>query len=63
MLGYCNSTLVHNATHLVWNAYPNRGDFIGLIGNLPTIPDLIRLSRSIHKAGVLSEWLPAPVEV
>jgi len=38
----------------------NRGDFIGLIGNLPTIPDLIRLSRSIHKAGVLSEWLPAP---
>jgi len=33
--------------------YPNRG-FIGLIGNLPTIPDLIRLSRSIHKAGCLA---------
>jgi len=31
--------------------------------NLPTIPDLIRLSRSIHKAGVLSEWLPAPNRV
>jgi Zn-dependent M28 family amino/carboxypeptidase len=40
--------------------YPNRGDFIALIGNLPTIPDLIYLSRSIRSAGVPSEWLPVP---
>jgi Zn-dependent M28 family amino/carboxypeptidase len=40
--------------------YPNRGDFIGLIGNLRTIPDLIKMSRSIHKAGVASQWLPVP---
>lgn len=40
--------------------YPNRGDFIALIGNLRTIPDLISISRSIRKAGVPSQWLPAP---
>lgn len=38
--------------------YPNRGDFIALIGNLPTIPDLIRLSRNLRQSGILSEWLP-----
>ncbi len=40
--------------------YPNRGDFIALVGNLPTIPDLIHLSRSIRNIGVPSEWLPVP---
>lgn len=40
--------------------YPNRGDFIGLIGNLLTIPDLIRLSRSIRQDGTPCEWLPVP---
>lgn len=39
--------------------YPNCGNFIGLIGNWSTIPDLISLSRRLRKAGVLSEWLPA----
>ncbi|MEA5575917.1 M28 family peptidase [Anabaena sp. UHCC 0451] len=40
--------------------YPNRGDFIGLIGNLRTLGDLISLSRSITKVGVSSQWLPVP---
>ena len=40
--------------------YPNRGDFIALIGNLKTFGDLINLSKSIHKAGISSQWLPAP---
>ncbi|MTJ06807.1 M28 family peptidase [Anabaena sp. UHCC 0204] len=40
--------------------YPNRGDFIALIGNWRTWGDLISLSRSIDKAGVPSQWLPAP---
>lgn len=40
--------------------YPNRGDFIALIGNLKTLGDLISLSKSIHKVGILSQWLPAP---
>lgn len=59
MLGYCNS---HPGSQLypapLDRFYPNRGDFIALIGNLRTIPDLIRLSRSIRKVGVASEWLP-----
>jgi Zn-dependent M28 family amino/carboxypeptidase len=40
--------------------YPNRGDFIALIGNWRTIPDLIRISRSIRNIGVASQWLPVP---
>ena len=40
--------------------YPNRGDFIALIGNLKTLGDLINLSKSIHKVGIPSQWLPAP---
>jgi Zn-dependent M28 family amino/carboxypeptidase len=39
--------------------YPNRGDFIGLIGNWPTIPILMRLSRQMRRSGVPCEWLPA----
>lgn len=39
--------------------YPTEGNFIALIGNLPTIPDLIRLSRTIRRGGVGAEWLPA----
>lgn len=39
--------------------YPDRGDFIGLIGNLPTLPDLIRLSRIMRQAGTPCQWLPA----
>jgi len=38
--------------------YPNRGDFISLIGNLRTIRDLIAISRSIRKVGIPSQWLP-----
>ncbi|MDX2216182.1 MAG: M28 family peptidase [Oculatellaceae cyanobacterium bins.114] len=40
--------------------YPNRGDFIALVGNWQTIPDLMRLSRSIRRVGkVPCQWLPA----
>ena len=59
MLGYCNSAPGSQRYPAgLERFYPNRGDFIALIGNLPTIPDLIRLSRSIRKIGVPSEWLP-----
>ncbi|WGV24262.1 M28 family peptidase [Halotia branconii] len=40
--------------------YPNQGDFIALIGNLRTIPDLIGMSRRIRKTGISSQWLPVP---
>lgn len=39
--------------------YPDRGDFIGLIGNLSSLFDLIRLSRSMRQSGTPCEWLPA----
>ncbi len=39
--------------------YPDQGDFIALIGNVFTIPDLIRMSGRIKQAGVACEWLPA----
>ena len=60
MLGYCNN----QANSQVYPAglnrfYPNQGNFIALIGNLPTIPDLIRLSRTIRRSSVGCEWLPA----
>jgi Zn-dependent M28 family amino/carboxypeptidase len=61
MLGYCNSSPGSQRYPAgLERFYPNRGDFIALIGNLPTIPDLIRLSGSIRKAGIPSEWLPVP---
>jgi Zn-dependent M28 family amino/carboxypeptidase len=40
--------------------YPSQGDFIALIGNLRTIPDLIKMSRQIRQVGVPSQWLPVP---
>ncbi|MEO0967914.1 MAG: M28 family peptidase [Cyanobacteria bacterium J06639_18] len=40
--------------------YPNCGDFIALIGNLRTIPDLIHLCRNIRQSGTSSEWLTVP---
>lgn len=61
MLGYCDSTPGSQRYPApLERFYPNRGDFIALIGNLSTIPDLISLSRNIRKMGVPSEWLPVP---
>lgn len=61
MLGYCNSAPGSQRYPAgLQYFYPNRGNFIALVGNLSTIPDLIRLSRSIRKVGMPSEWLPVP---
>ncbi|MBD1898018.1 M28 family peptidase [Coleofasciculus sp. FACHB-129] len=61
MLGYCNSAPGSQRYPAgLERFYPNRGDYIALIGNLPSIPDLIHLSRNIRKVGVPSEWLPVP---
>ena len=40
--------------------YPDTGDFIALIGNLKTFPDLFRLRNSFRKSGTKSELLPVP---
>ncbi len=60
MLGYCT----HQPNSQRYPAplerfYPNTGDFIALIGNVPTILDLWRMSRSIRTCDVGCEWLPA----
>ena len=39
--------------------YPDRGDFIGLIGNLRTLPVLWRLARTMRES-VPCEFLPVP---
>jgi Zn-dependent M28 family amino/carboxypeptidase len=61
MLGYCDRS-PHSQQYPggLKYFYPDRGDFIALIGNLSTIPDLIRLSRSIRRGGTPCEWLPVP---
>jgi Zn-dependent M28 family amino/carboxypeptidase len=50
MLGYCTSS----PNSQVYPPglkyfYPDRGDFIALVGNLSIIPDLIRISRSVRQ--------------
>lgn len=62
MLGYCDRA-AHSQGYpidLLRRFYPNRGDFIALIGNLKSIPDLIHLSHHIQQAGVDCRWLPVP---
>ena len=59
MLGYCDRT--PNSQQYpagLDKFYPNTGDFIGLIGSIPTIPDLIHLQHHM-KSVVPCEWLPA----
>ncbi len=61
MLGYCdcapNSQRYPPGLHYF---YPRQGDFIALIGNIRTIPDLIHLKRKIQVSGQIPcEWLPA----
>ncbi|MDM9380085.1 M28 family peptidase [Chlorogloeopsis sp. ULAP01] len=61
MLGYCDSTPgSQNYPPPLKHIYPDRGNFIGLIGNWRTLRDLISISRCIRKAGVPSQWLPVP---
>lgn len=61
MLGYC--TQAPNSqqypAEVLKKLYPDRGNFIGFIGNTATIPDLIRLNRTMRKTGTPSQWLPA----
>jgi Zn-dependent M28 family amino/carboxypeptidase len=60
MLGYCDAAPGSQRYPAgLERFYPNRGNFIGLIGNLRTIPDLIRLSNRIRQSGTPCEWLPA----
>ncbi|MBW4487049.1 MAG: M28 family peptidase [Trichocoleus desertorum ATA4-8-CV12] len=60
MLGYCDrSPNSQQYPPGLKYFFPNQGNFIGLIGNLKTIPDLIHLSHHLRRAGVPCRWLPA----
>lgn len=60
MLGYRDATLGSQRYPAgLKYFYPNCGNFISLIGNWRTIPDLIKLSRSLRQVKVPCEWLPA----
>jgi Zn-dependent M28 family amino/carboxypeptidase len=59
MLGYCDHTphsQRYPATFLN-RFYPDTADFIALIGNFKSLPDLMRLNRTIRPS-VPCEWLP-----
>jgi aminopeptidase YwaD len=59
MLGYCTQAAQSQQYPAgLGRFYPDRGNYIALIGNLKAIPDLWRLSRQI-KPQVPCEWLPA----
>lgn len=61
MLGYCDVTpgSQRYPTGLQY-LYPNQGNFLALIGDLRSIPDMINLRRNLRKVGTLTEWLPVP---
>lgn len=60
MLGYCDRTPGSQRYPApLERFYPKQGDFIGLIGNWRTIPDLVSLSAQLRQAGAAAEWLIA----
>jgi Zn-dependent M28 family amino/carboxypeptidase len=60
MLGYCRQER-HSQTYPppLDKIYPDRGNFIALIGNIPTIPAMLHLGHHIKRSGIPSQWLPA----
>jgi Zn-dependent M28 family amino/carboxypeptidase len=58
MLGYCDSSPGSQQYPPGLSFfYPSEGNFIALIGNLPTVPDLIHLSRNVRSVGISCQWL------
>jgi Zn-dependent M28 family amino/carboxypeptidase len=60
MLGYCDPSpgSQQYPAQFLERIYPNRGDFIALVGHWQTVPDLMRLQRSFRQAGAPCRWLP-----
>lgn len=59
MLGYCDcSANSQRYPDLIKPFYPDRGNFITLVGNLTATADLFRLSRIIKKNGTPCQILP-----
>ena len=61
MLGYRDSASnFQSYPALIKPFYPDRGDFIALVGNLTAIPDLIRLRGKMSQHGTPCQILPDP---
>jgi Zn-dependent M28 family amino/carboxypeptidase len=61
MLGYCVQTPNSQKYPIgLKYFYPDQGNFIALVGNLKTIPDLRRLKSAMIKTGIPCELLPVP---
>ncbi len=59
MLGYFSPTASqHYPLNLLSRIYPSTGDFVALIGNVATLPKMIRLKQSLKSAGAPCQWLP-----
>jgi len=61
MLGYCTDA-PHSQTYPpgLKYFYPHQGNFLALVGNWKTIPDMLRLSGLVSRVGgVPCWWLPA----
>ncbi|NJK48310.1 M20/M25/M40 family metallo-hydrolase [Candidatus Gracilibacteria bacterium] len=61
MLGYCDRA-ANSQRYPAGLKYffPNRGDFIALVGDLASFLDLLRLSYHIRRAKASCQWLPVP---
>ncbi|MBD2329934.1 M28 family peptidase [Alkalinema sp. FACHB-956] len=60
MLGYCKQERgTQQYPQPLQKFYPDRGNFIGLIGNIPTLFDMLWLKQALQAAGVPTQWLPA----
>ncbi len=60
MLGYCDRT-PHSQRYphpLLARLYPHTGDFVALIGTVPTLPDLMQLQRHIQHVGNACQFMP-----
>lgn len=63
MLGYCDS----NPNSQIYPTglkyfYPSTGDFIALVGDLFTIPEMLNISQKIRQAKINCQWLPAGIK-
>ena len=60
MLGYADSSANSQRypVDILRSVYGDRGNFIALIGNLPTIPDMFRISQIINTNRTRCQWLP-----
>ncbi len=62
MLGYCNPRPnSQRYPSVLKSIYPSTGDFIALVGNLVTIPEMIHFHGQIRLAKTKCQWLPAGI--